>query len=323
MSGSRQGPGGFDDGPRAVVAPPGGSRAFASAVSTQRSWVDLVADVLTDPHPVLPVARAAVALAHDLRAAAAWRAVVRPGHDDAVTCLWTSGGAAHGAGARLGAQRVVRELADAPPDGVHFAGALRGPDDGAARATGSAGVGPYCRGAREPAAAVAVVALPVPGGDAGAVVEGTVGDGTAGRGMAGGVPEGVCWLVLARAWPYSVGERGFVRAVHGLLLGLARHVALADAAAPTAGSPTACPVRLTGREHAVLGLMAQGLIGGAIGRRLGVSPRTVAKHQEHIYRKLDASDRLGAVLRAQEVGLLVRPDGPPQGPRPHPSHRLT
>jgi DNA-binding NarL/FixJ family response regulator len=42
----------------------------------------------------------------------------------------------------------------------------------------------------------------------------------------------------------------------------------------------------------------------AIGRRLGISNRTVHKHTENLYRKLAATDRLMAVLRAQALGLL-------------------
>ena len=52
----------------------------------------------------------------------------------------------------------------------------------------------------------------------------------------------------------------------------------------------------------------------AIGIRLGISPRTVHKHQEHLYRKLGAVDRLSAVLRAQEAGVL-----PPQPPALNPA----
>lgn len=65
--------------------------------------------------------------------------------------------------------------------------------------------------------------------------------------------------------------------------------------------------RLTGREAAVLDLLARGLTAAAIGRRLGISTRTVHRHQGHLYRKLGVSDRLVAVLRAQALGLL----GPP------------
>lgn len=61
---------------------------------------------------------------------------------------------------------------------------------------------------------------------------------------------------------------------------------------------------LTRREKQILELIADGLTAEAIGRRLRVSPRTVAKHQERMYRKLGTSDRLTTVLRAQRLGLL-------------------
>jgi DNA-binding NarL/FixJ family response regulator len=64
------------------------------------------------------------------------------------------------------------------------------------------------------------------------------------------------------------------------------------------------PVAVTDREQAVLGLMADGLIAAAIARRLGISPRTVSKHIENIYRKLGAHDRTTAVLRSQAMGFL-------------------
>lgn len=63
-------------------------------------------------------------------------------------------------------------------------------------------------------------------------------------------------------------------------------------------------VPITDRELAVLDLMAHGLIAIAIARRLGISPRTVSKHIENIYRKLDTHDRTSAVLRSQAMGLL-------------------
>jgi DNA-binding NarL/FixJ family response regulator len=65
---------------------------------------------------------------------------------------------------------------------------------------------------------------------------------------------------------------------------------------------------LTQRELDVLGLLAEGLTAVAIAHRLGVSPRTVHKHLQHIYSKLDASDRLTAVLRARRDGLLASAD---------------
>jgi len=67
---------------------------------------------------------------------------------------------------------------------------------------------------------------------------------------------------------------------------------------------SAAEAGLTPREIAVLSLLADGMTAEAIGRRLGISNRTVHKHTENLYRKLSATDRLKAVLRAQSLGLL-------------------
>lgn len=56
---------------------------------------------------------------------------------------------------------------------------------------------------------------------------------------------------------------------------------------------------LTEREEHVLRLAALGRTNTAIAHALDVSPRTVAKHLEHIYRKLGVTSRVSAVL----VGL--------------------
>jgi DNA-binding CsgD family transcriptional regulator len=55
---------------------------------------------------------------------------------------------------------------------------------------------------------------------------------------------------------------------------------------------------LTAREMRVLRLAALGRTNSAIARALDVSPRTVAKHLEHIYRKLDVTSRTSAVFAA-------------------------
>ncbi len=70
-------------------------------------------------------------------------------------------------------------------------------------------------------------------------------------------------------------------------------------------APMAGGVQLTGRERAVLSLLADGRSAAAIGRQLAISERTVHKHLEHLYRKLEANDRLTAVLSAQRAGILV------------------
>ncbi|MEV7010922.1 helix-turn-helix transcriptional regulator [Streptosporangium sp. NPDC051022] len=61
---------------------------------------------------------------------------------------------------------------------------------------------------------------------------------------------------------------------------------------------------LTPREITVLLMLSEGFSAVGMARRLGISVRTVHKHLQNLYRKLDTVDRLGTVLRAQEVGLL-------------------
>jgi DNA-binding CsgD family transcriptional regulator len=67
---------------------------------------------------------------------------------------------------------------------------------------------------------------------------------------------------------------------------------------------------LTGRELAVLRLLAEGHTAFSIARRLSCSPRTVHKHLEHVYRKLDVADRLAAIRAAQELRILSGRSGP-------------
>jgi DNA-binding CsgD family transcriptional regulator len=64
-------------------------------------------------------------------------------------------------------------------------------------------------------------------------------------------------------------------------------------------------VGLTGRELAVLRLLADGRTATAIAHELRVSPRTVHTHLAHIYRKLGVCDRMRAVLVARELGVLT------------------
>lgn len=92
-----------------------------------------------------------------------------------------------------------------------------------------------------------------------------------------------------------------------VLTGLALHLRLAssNAAASTDGSTS----QLTLREMAILTLLSKGLTAESLARRLNISPRTAEKHLEHVYRKLDVCDRLMAVQRAYELGLLTPPDG--------------
>ena len=62
---------------------------------------------------------------------------------------------------------------------------------------------------------------------------------------------------------------------------------------------------LTAREIEVLRLMAQGKTNQQIAEELVVSKATIKVHVRHIVLKLEVSDRIQAVLRAIEMGLVV------------------
>jgi LuxR family maltose regulon positive regulatory protein len=68
--------------------------------------------------------------------------------------------------------------------------------------------------------------------------------------------------------------------------------------------PDGTPAVLTGRELAVLQLVAEGLSNPEIGRRLVISKHTVHRHLSNIMRKLDAGSRAAAVARAAQLGLF-------------------
>jgi DNA-binding CsgD family transcriptional regulator len=102
---------------------------------------------------------------------------------------------------------------------------------------------------------------------------------------------------------FSDDQLALVRQIQTLLFLLARQDdVLVDH--PTVADGGADAVGLTGRERAVLCLLAEGLTATAIASRLGCSPGTVRKHLEHAYAKLGVHDRLLAVRRMNELGLL-------------------
>jgi len=67
---------------------------------------------------------------------------------------------------------------------------------------------------------------------------------------------------------------------------------------------------LTEREIQILRLVADGLTNASIAHALEVSPRTVAKHLEHIYRKFGVSSRAAAVSRMTMPGGSMKPASP-------------
>ena len=115
------------------------------------------------------------------------------------------------------------------------------------------------------------------------------------------------WVVMDNNG-FSDDDLARLTDLHALLVGLDRHISLFVAATDRGVPPPDAAPMLTPRERVVLELLATGSTAEAVAARLAISPRTVHKHQEHLYRKLGASDRLSAVLAAQRLGLL-----PPAG----------
>jgi DNA-binding CsgD family transcriptional regulator len=117
-----------------------------------------------------------------------------------------------------------------------------------------------------------------------------------------------CLCVGRPTRDFTDDERALFARLQPLLNAVGSHVTRLrrwQASAP-AESPAeqAAAYGLTGRELTVLSLLSDALTAAAIGRRLGISTRTVQKHLESLYRKLGTSDRLGTVLQAQVIGLL-------------------
>ncbi len=68
--------------------------------------------------------------------------------------------------------------------------------------------------------------------------------------------------------------------------------------------PSVALPALTPREGDVLRLMAQGLTTKAIARELGLSPETAKDYLLGVFRKLEVRDRVSALRRATELGLV-------------------
>jgi DNA-binding CsgD family transcriptional regulator/tetratricopeptide (TPR) repeat protein len=79
-------------------------------------------------------------------------------------------------------------------------------------------------------------------------------------------------------------------------------VAVTPSAPPSAEAPA--PYGLTGRELAVLRLLAVGRSNAQIGAELYISPRTAGVHVTNILRKLGVSSRVQAATVAERAGLL-------------------
>ena len=94
------------------------------------------------------------------------------------------------------------------------------------------------------------------------------------------------------------GERVFTSAqMRGAISELGKRARFAREASGARAS-------LSDRELEVLRRAALGLTVGQVARRLGISPRTVETHLTNAYRKLGARNRVQAIARASELGLV-------------------
>ena len=69
-------------------------------------------------------------------------------------------------------------------------------------------------------------------------------------------------------------------------------------------STSSDPRQLTEREESVLALLAEGATNAEIARRLRVSENTVKTHSSRLFDKLDVRNRVQAVKRGKELGLI-------------------
>ncbi|MCC2276910.1 LuxR C-terminal-related transcriptional regulator [Streptomyces sp. ET3-23] len=120
-----------------------------------------------------------------------------------------------------------------------------------------------------------------------------------------GEPGGLRAIVFGREGEFGERDFAFACRVQPLLMAVDNHLRELRRlrAAAGADSPVG-DIGLTPREATVLGLLAEGLTTEAIGRRLAISPHTVNRHLEKVYRKLGANNRVTATARARAAGLV-------------------
>jgi DNA-binding NarL/FixJ family response regulator len=70
--------------------------------------------------------------------------------------------------------------------------------------------------------------------------------------------------------------------------------------------PRPLPEPLTGREQEVLRALARGLSNREIAEALVITEGTVKNHVSNLFAKLQVRDRTQAVLKAQELGLILQ-----------------
>ncbi|MFQ6195568.1 response regulator transcription factor [Streptomyces sp. NPDC000405] len=112
-------------------------------------------------------------------------------------------------------------------------------------------------------------------------------------------------LVLGRTGDFSEHDLAFATRIQPLLTAADRHIReLRRLRETAAAGPTPPRHDLTPRELTVLVLLAEGLTASGIARRLAISPHTVNRHLEKVYRKLGTNNRVSTVLTAKHAGIV-------------------
>lgn len=139
-----------------------------------------------------------------------------------------------------------------------------------------------------------------------------------------GGTHGTSWnLLLAQGGgDFTDGQVELARALQPLLMVLDRQTRAVGTLSPSQRRRVA-DWELTGRETAVLRLLARGLTADGIARHLGCAPRTVDKHLEHTYRKLGVRDRVSAARLAAGHGFASRAPEPDEGTQRPLDERIT
>jgi DNA-binding CsgD family transcriptional regulator len=110
--------------------------------------------------------------------------------------------------------------------------------------------------------------------------------------------------VLLRQSPLVL-EREGKRLVIRLVSDLDQSLLLLEEHPTTMPPQSLVPFGLSPREAQVLDWVAQGKTNKEIGVILELSPRTVQKHLEHIYRKIYVESRTAAAAKAYEIALIA------------------
>jgi DNA-binding CsgD family transcriptional regulator len=119
--------------------------------------------------------------------------------------------------------------------------------------------------------------------------------------------EGIVGLAFNRARSdFTEAHRDVLCALREpLAAGMRRAAARRDAKLALSEAIPAQLGELTEREVRTLQLVARGHTNVAIGHMLDISPRTVAKHLEHIYTKLGVNNRAAAIARTGPLRTKV------------------